>query len=317
VLAGLKTQYREPSALAVASDGSQSVYLYVVAETTDAMMRTTTAIVRTRADDGRSFFGTKDDSGHAPRTIIVPDQPWEGGRVGGPSVLRVGGEVWLYYYGAGGIGLARSSDGDAFTKIAQPVLIADPSAGFEGATIAAPSVAQYPDGSFRMLYASGGRIFEAESADGIAWKRRDPDPSTPAIDPVLGPADPVDPASLAPGEKPPFDTASVGDPCLVPRVTPAGRLQVRVLYTGADATGQSAIGFAARYGDSGPLSRQPTPLYSVALHEAAPTLFAWRGGIMLYVHEDYSATSPVAAIAAGVAPANISLGTPGAYAAAP
>jgi hypothetical protein len=319
VLAGINVHYTEPSALAAIGDGSAGVFLYAVATTTDAMMtmNATTTIVRTRADDARSFFGTKDDGGPLPPRVLAADAAWEGGRIGGPSALRVGSQVWLYYHGAGGIGLARSDDGLAFMKEAQPVLVHDPSVPEEGTTIAAPSVAIYPDGSYRMLYASGGVIFEAESADGVTWKRRDADPSTPAIDPVLRPSDVVDPSTLTPGQKPPFDTAAVGDPCLLPRITPAGRLQVRVLYTGVDPSGQTTIGFAARYGDSGALSRQATPLYSVGMHEAAPTLFEWTGGVMLYVHEDYTAMTPTPAIAAGIAPANATLGAPGTYPSGP
>lgn len=321
VLADKPSRYREPSALAVTADASTpSVYLYAVAQNADATMNVTDVIVRTRADDARSFYGTSDDTGHAPRVVLAPDAAWEGARLGGPSALRVGAQVWLYYAAAGGIGLARSDDGVAFRKEAAPVLAPDASVAWETTPLAAPSVAQYPDGSFRMLYAAGAFIGEAESADGVTWKRRDADASTPAIDPVLGPSAPVDPATLAPGAKPPFDTKSVGDPCLVPRVTPAGRLHVRVLYTGRDVAGGSTIGFAARYGDTGPLSRQASPLYSVGKNEAAPTMFTWPGGVMLYVHQDKpvdSTTPPFPAIAAAFAPPNLSLGVPAGYAAEP
>jgi hypothetical protein len=114
----------------------------------------------------------------------------------------------------------------------------------------------------------------------------------------------------------------VSDPCLLPRTTPAGRLQVRVLFTqwgnGGDA-GDSAIGFAARYGDEGPLEAEPAPVYAVGAHESAPALFEWTDGSMLYVAQDRpaagSATYP--AIAAALAPTNATLPAPTAYADSP
>ena len=115
-----------------------------------------------------------------------------------------------------------------------------------------------------------------------------------------------DAASLEPGEKPPFDTQRVSDPCLAPRVTPAGRLHVRVLYTGYDATGEPSIGFAARYNPSGPLSKQPSPIYAVGKKEAAPALFEWPGGSLLYVQEEHAGDLGMPgypAVAAAFAPA--------------
>ncbi len=321
VLTAPQARYREPSALAVVSGGADAnVLLYAVAQKADAMMNVTDVIVRSHANNGRSFFGTGSHAGNTPRVVLTPDLAWEGPRLGGPSVLRVGGAIWLYYAGAGGIGLARSDDGLVFRKEAQPILAPDPSVTWEQTPLAGPTVAQLPDGSYRMFYASGAFIGEAESADGVQWKRRDADASTPAIDPVLGPSDPVDPTTLAPGEKPPFDTLRVGDPNLVPRTTPAGRLHIRVLYTGFDIAGGSAIGFAARYGDSGPLSRQTAPLYAVGKHEAAPSLFEWGGGLFLYVHQDQvadSRTPPFPAIAAAIAPPAITLGPPDDFATDP
>ncbi len=119
---------------------------------------------------------------------------------------------------------------------------------WESTEVHAPTVFTLPDGRIRMFYASGVSIGEAESIDGVHFTRVDPDPSTPAIEPVLGPAPPAPPGSLLPNEKPPFDTASVSDPCASIRFTSADRHQVRVLYTGGDAAGVTAIGFAGRFG---------------------------------------------------------------------
>ncbi|MFN7955138.1 MAG: hypothetical protein U0610_25655 [bacterium] len=66
-------------------------------------------------------FAVSDDgvqwSKHGP-PVLVPDQPWEQGRVASPCVTRVGDEWWLWYEGgdAAGIGFARSADGVSWRK---------------------------------------------------------------------------------------------------------------------------------------------------------------------------------------------------------
>lgn len=327
VLEDRVAQYREPAALPVFPEDSSSasVYVYAVARVADADAGSAhDVIVRTRADDARSFYGTSSDSGHQPTVVLEADAAWEAARIGGPSAVRVGDQVFLYYSAGGGIGVARSFDGLTFRKEVAPVLTQGNDVPWETTQPSAPSVVVYPDGRLRMMYASGGFLGEAESNDGLTWRRIDADPSTPGIDAVLAPSAPVAPETLLPGEHPPFDTAEVADPSVALRITPAGRLHVRVLYTGyADAAStrgrNGTIGFAARYGTSGPLSRQPSPVYSVAKHEAAPTLFEWAGGSMLYVHEDKSidSTTNVPSIAGAFAPPTMTLGTPVGYASAP
>lgn len=308
-------QYREPAALALDRSGAVALFLVARAVKKDV-------IVRTRATDARSFYGAPLDTGHVPAVALAADAPWEGADLSGPSPLRVNGEIWLYYAAAGGIGLARSTDGYAFKKLDTPVLAADPNLD-QGRTPTAPSVAILPDGRFRMLFAWGASIAEAASTDGITWVRVDADPSTPAIDPVLSPSTPVSPESLAPGEKPPFDTGQVTDPVLLPRVTAAGRLQIRVLYTGYDtppgtAVRQSAIGFAARYGDEGSLQRNALPVLSLGKHERGPAFFEWDGGAMLYVAIDtVDGTLTYPAIAAAFAPPTMTLDMPSSFADGP
>lgn len=279
----------EPSILAESADGSSpAVTLYAVVPG-----KTGSTIVRTRADDGRTFYGDAPDQvtfpSHKPPQVLAASLPWEGADVTGPSVLRVGAEIWLYYAAAGGIGLARSPDGATFTKTGAPVLATDATVGWEQGPPRAPTVARFPDGSWHMLYAAGGAIGEATSADGLSWKRADGDPSTPRIDPILTASKAVDPSTLPAGEHPPFDENGVGDPLLLPRVDATGQLQVRVLYTGygpfPDASvPEGKIGFAARYGDSGKLSRQVIPVYAApGAPASAPALLEWNGPTMLYV----------------------------------
>lgn len=307
--------YREPAVLAPlsASDDSPAI-LYVVGK-----QASVDVIVRTRAEDGRAFFGTSGDFGKTPPVVLAADASWEGASLSGPFALHVNEEIHLYYSAAGGIGMARSTDGLTFTKVPGPIFMRDPSSAWETSEVHAPSVYVLPDGRIRMLYASGAAIGEAESTDGIHFQRIDPELSTPGVEPVLRPAAPAAPGSLLPNEKGPFDTLSVGDPCAVVRTTPAGRLHVRVLYTGTDAAGTTSIGLAGRYGADGPLTRQPTPVYSVGAKESAPALLELPGGSYLYVQQDRRVDERLTykAIAAAFSPGSVKLPAPAPFPEAP
>jgi hypothetical protein len=298
VLDDTTAAYRSPSALAL-DPGTTEVALYFVMHdaATDHDV-----IARTRATDGRLFYGATLDIGHHPAKVLGADATWESADLSHPCVLAVGGEVWLYYTSNGAVGRARSPDGFAFAKDAAPVLTPDALG-----PIASASVAELPGGGFVMMLAQGDSIYEAKSADGATFQRVDADPGTPAMDPVLGPAPPA--GTLAPGVLPPFDTLRVADPCVAPRTTPAGRLQIRVLYTGyaaGEAGVASAIGFAARYGDSGPLARAAGAVYAIGANESAPSLFEWKDGSFLYVEQD-SKDGTYRALGGAVAPATIEL----------
>jgi hypothetical protein len=112
---------------------------------------------------------------------------------------------------------------------------------------------------------------------------------------------------------------------LAPQTTIDGRFQVRVLYTGyldppAATLRSSAIGLAGRFGDTGALSRQATPTYTVGLHERQPGFFEYAGGSLLYVSEDdpvLSASNPFTAIAAAYSPASETLPPPLPFASSP
>jgi hypothetical protein len=276
VLDDATADYRQPSALALGT----GVALYLVVHATSGH----DVIARTRADDGRTFYGSTEDIGTKPQQVLASDASWEGADLAHPSALSVGTGVWLYYTSNGSVGLAQSPDGLSFTKVSGPV--------FQGPVDSA-TVAQLPDGTFDMLFATGGAFWEATSADGLTWQR--------ATDPVLAPG---------PGE------VSIADPFLAPRVTAANRLQMRVLYASflqTEGGSTSAIAFAARYGSaSAPLTRNPTPVYSVSKNERAPTLYENDGLSLLYVDQD-SSDGTYRAIAAGVAPATATLAPPGAF----
>lgn len=295
---------REPAIVALGDATSTEVALFVT-----GVSNGHDAILRSRATDARTFFGTSAQAGQRPRVVLEPTRPWEGGSVGGPSVVRDGADWWLFYAAAGGIGRARSSDGLTFASDADPVL------ALPGAR--APSVTR-TDAGWSMLYAKDGAIWEATSADGARF-------ATVPGGPVLAAAPPPDHA-LVQGEKPPFDGLAVDDPCAAARVTVAGRVQFRVLYTGWSVdpdTKQpvSAIGFAARWGTTGPLTRNASPVLAIGKGERAPALFEWTDASqktqalsMLYVqmdHMDYPS------IGGAVAPVDAKLADPSDFPAAP
>ncbi|HEY8090722.1 MAG TPA: hypothetical protein VIF09_22830 [Polyangiaceae bacterium] len=312
VFGDLNASYRQPTVVGTTSDPANTeVWMYAVGHVGGA-----DSIVRTHAQDARSFYADATDNAnasplHVPAVVLKVDQGWEGSAIGNPSALMVGGQVWLYYDGAGGIGLARSNDGLTFTKTGAPVLAPDATATWETTAPHAPAVAVFPDGTWHMLYGAGNSIGEATSSDGLAWTR------SPG-NPVLGPSAMVDPSTLAPGQTQPFDVGGVDDPVLAPQTTFDGRFQVRVFYTGyldppTATTRTSAIGLAGRFGSDGALSRQASPTYTAQLHERAAAFFEWDGGSMLYVGEDdisLGSTSPFPGIAAGYSPATGTLPPP-------
>ena len=291
-----KALYREPAVLAE----GEGTLLYVVATIDGADV-----IVRTRADDGRTFFGATTDIGHDPAVVLRADQPWEGGALSGPWALRTDAGITLYYAAAGGIGVATSTDGLTFTKVAGPILAR--ASSWETTQVHAPSAYLLGDGGVRLLYASGGAIGEAESADGRHFMR--------LPGPILEAAAPAAPGSLLPNEKPPFDTAGVDDPCVSLVATPAGRTQLRVLYTGTDASGVTTIGLSGRYTDAGPLDRQPTPVYAINSGERAPALLQRGASSFLYVQQNrkIDATRSYPAIAAAYAPGTAHLPLPSSF----
>jgi hypothetical protein len=292
--------YRAPCALPLAGPSEDALFVVMSSQGHDV-------IARTHATDGRTFYGSTLDVGHHPLQVLASDQSWESPDLAHPSVLAVAGGVWLYYTSNGSVGLAKSADGLAFTKVSAPVLAADASG-----PIASASVAMLPDGSFDMMLAVSGAIFEATSADGVAWQR--------AAGPILS----------ASGDSSTFDALAVSDPYLSPRTTAANRLQMRVLYTGhaqGDAGEVTAIGFAARYGTSGPLVRADGPVFSNGKNESAPSLLdvviaspdaGTIDGTLLYVEQDQTSNGKsYRAIAAGFAPPTAALPTPDPFPSSP
>jgi hypothetical protein len=229
--------------------------------------------------------------------VLSADQPWEGKTLARPFVLRVGGEIWLYYEAAGCIGRAVSSDGLVFSKPqASPVLCGDP-ASWETGAVGAPSVHVAHDGSFRLLYGAGGAIGEARSSDGIAFTRVSTSPVLTARAPLV--AEVVDG-----GSDDPFDDATVDDPDSMISATSDGKPLTYLYYTGTNRLGQHVIGLAARFGDDGPFDANPQPVLS--RYDAHGPSVVRNGALsMLYVggRSNEASMTWTPSILAGVAPA--------------
>jgi hypothetical protein len=258
----------------------------------------TRTITRYGALDGRTFD-------NSALVVLTADQPWEGGLLAAPAVIRVGGELFLYYAAAGGVGLARGTDGTTFTKVTGPVLAPDPTGWEHGAPPASPGVVQLGDGSFRMFYEIAivpgeSAIGEASSSDGVKWTRLG---SAPALAPAVGDTD----AATAP-----YDGASVGSPFPMLATSAEGRAILRVYYGATDGSGVRTVGLAARYGTDGALQRAETPVFGSngTLGPREPCVVAFGDVLLLYVTESADTTDTTPVVAEGVAPATATLPPP-------
>jgi len=253
-------------------------------------------IVRFDVLDGRSFD-------RQVQVVLEPQLDWEGGTVGAPSALRIGGDVHLYYEAAGGIGLAIRSDVAQFERRSEPVLAPDEDSWEQGATPASPSVLRLPDGSYRMFYevpAAQGttRIGEARSDDGITWTRT----STPALEPSPSDSDTQ------------FDGADVSGPGAVLSRSLEDREILWLYYGATDPQGKRTIAVAARYGSDGPLQRAVSPVFGTSgeFDPGEPMLMRYDDFTLLFVTQRAGSTTALdyPAVAIGVAPATATLPTP-------
>lgn len=248
------------------------------------------AIRRGTSADGRSFE-------RKTAVVLEVTEPWEEGTIGAPSVVATSGEIRLYYASGGGVGLARSADGVAFTKEPAPIFEAAASGWDAGALPASPSVIALPGGGFALFYEvalpdGAHAIGEARSTDGLAWTRT-------GVGPVLSPG--------ASGEDA-YDDAKVGAPCAIAGETELGRPVLRLYYQAESAAGVRTIGLAGRFED-GPFDHGASPVFGAGSSRAPsePAVIVFDGITFLFATQHKSGTSDSPAIAAGVAPANAEL----------
>lgn len=255
------------------------------------------AIARYLAPDGRSFERTFE-------IVLEPALDWEGGVVGAPCALAVGGEVWLDYGTAGGIGLARSNDGLDFRREAEPVLGPDAVGWERGATPASPTVVRAPGGDYRMFYevalaADYSVIGEARSEDGVRWQRT-------GSGPVLVPSEPGGVSS--------YDDASVGAPHAIYHRSVEGRMILWLYYGALDRDGRRTVAVAARTDGAEPFQRASAPVFgaSSSLGPTEPWVIRYPSFTLLFATQRAGRTQSqdYPAVAAGVAPATAVLPPP-------
>jgi hypothetical protein len=259
-----------------------------------------TEIARYVALDGRSFA-------RQFTSVLMPSEAWEGDVLRAPSALRVGGEVWLYYAAAGGIGLAKSADGVSFARVGDgPVL--SPADGWERSAVpTSPAVVLLPDGNFHMFYVVArspdvSDIGEARSTDGVSWQRVG---QGPALSPQGPSPNPVYPLP---------DALSVGGPCAVISNSSLERDVEWLYYAGTNDNGKRTIALAARYDFDGPFSRATSPVFGSAddLDPREPWVMRFADFTLLYATQRAGSTSALdfPAVAVGVAPADLTLPAP-------
>ncbi|NLH47531.1 MAG: hypothetical protein GX444_02895 [Myxococcales bacterium] len=297
ILVGDTTHYlTEPSY--IISGGLHRVIYEIVEydETGDTILGSTLAMATSA--DGIEWQPANDG-----QPVLIPDQPWEGDRVGAPALLAAGGRYLLWYVGGrgAGIGFAESDDGLVWEKSADnPVLVPDQE--WEADLVAAPSVFSH-HGTYRMFYSggavdgteiavlAGSAIGFADSPNGLVWTKRDAAGRTSKSDP--GEVRPVLTASQ-PWEGMDEETGLGGvmaSPCV--RVDhPADRDIFRLYYTG-NQVGEpvlidTAIGYAGSF--DGIHWEKLEDAYNPVLNEKFPlTLF----GVSQYIVYGESAPSVV------------------------
>lgn len=285
--------YRDPAPLDLDGDpATLAIAVYAVAGEPSS-----SRIVRFSADDGRSLD-------KAPAPVLEATEPWEGGHVGAPVALSVGGETWLYYDAAGGIGLARSSDGVAFTKQSAPVFADGLGCGGATSVPGDPAVVRDAGGTFRLFWAPSGAgvLCEAVSDDGVTFRL--PPGDGVVLRTSTAPAAPADG-----GADEPFDDAELASPFAVVSATAEGRPVLRVYYAGRNRAGVWALGMAARFGADGPLERATAPVLANTLQPRTPAVVPFRDFTLLYFTEYAGATDALRypALTGGVAPATVDL----------
>lgn len=284
-------RFREASALPLDDRPLGETALYVVAED---VAGNPGGIYRFVAPDARRFSAAPESP------VLTAEAAWEGASIGEPEAHRVGDEIFVYYSGRDGIGLARSRDGVSFTREPAPVLGAEGGGAWEaGAAPASPALLEVGPGDYRLFYAAGGRIGEARSSDGVRFERVS---DAPALEPAGGGG----------GDDPPFDSEAVAEPSAVLMRSAEGRLITRLYYAGRGPGGKRAIGMAARFGTDGAFTRALAPVFAATRDARSPSVVIRPGVSLLYLTENSGATGSALypAVALGVAPGNLALAAP-------
>lgn len=163
--------------------------------------------------------------------LLEPDAAtWEGDYIAANGTVARNESGFLHWYQAGErngtqIGLARSSDGVAWTKLPEPVLELGPPGSWDESSLGDPYV--FACGSEYYLYYLGQnrfgvqRLGVARSVDGVVWQKSHLNPL------------------LEPGGSGEFDERGLGEPAVF-RTADA----YWMIYVGRNASEQRALGWA-------------------------------------------------------------------------
>jgi predicted GH43/DUF377 family glycosyl hydrolase len=183
--------------------------------------------------DGRTWrTGAAESAGGVSwvkRGAVLSPEGWEGAYIAANGTTLVRGGELLHWYQAGDpvrIALARSSDGLAWRKHPQPVLLPGPRGSWDERGVADPWVVEA--GGRLVLYYLGAdrarrqRLGVAVSSDGVAWTKYRGNPV------------------LELGERGAFDENGLGEPAVW-----AAHGAYWMLYTGRDRAEIRRIGLAS------------------------------------------------------------------------
>ncbi len=250
-------------------------------------------IVRSRAIDGRSFD-------RSPEVVLEIDQPWQGARLGAPSVvIGESDERLLFYESEGGIGRAvATAASGVFESDAVPVL-SMASLAWAESELRSPGVVMLQDGTFRLYFETSYRgqpaIGVATSSDGATFLDGGVvlTPSGRAGDP---------------------DGAHVGGPQPVLATSSEGREILYLYFTAQDLDGKQGIGLAARFlEDEGEaLDRSPSAMYAPTgdVLPREPSVIRFDKFTFLFTTQRSSRDNADPIVVVGVSPGDIELPEP-------
>jgi hypothetical protein len=249
--------------------------LEVVAFSLGAFPGGATAILRHRAQDGRSFE-------REGEVVLGSDAARDGGLLESPSPLRAGDEVRLYHATSHGLDLAVSRGGAPFERFVGGPMLTTSTTGWDaGLRPTSPTVVRTSRG-WNMFYSAGDALGEARSEDGVTWRR-------------------TEEAALVPQG----DERSLEAPSAVVSRSALGRELVWLYHVVRRRDGTRAVVVAARADEEGPLVRGASPVFGgdadLTLRE--PSVVRFEAFSLLYVTAA-DASSDVPSVLGAVAPAD-------------
>jgi hypothetical protein len=291
-----ETFMRDPSVVDVDLDpATLAVEGYFAASEMDADVEAPAIkIARTTAVDGRSFERTAE-------VVVEIQHDWEGGTLGGPSVVIGDNDERLLFYAAeGGIGIARAGSGSAAFETVDAPLISQADVSWASRELSSPGAVRLFDGSYRLYFeteeAGVPAIGVATSEDGVTF--------TDSGAPVLR-------ATRREGD---VDATYVGSPQAVTAVSSEGREIVYVYYTARNDVEKQSIAMAARFleNEGEALDRSGASMYSPSgsLSPREPCVVRFDSFSFLFATQRTAKNTPDPIVVVAVSPGDLELPAP-------